>query len=111
MLTVETLKEYGANVDEGLGRCMGNKELYLRLVSSVPAEKSFDVLKESIESGDLNAAFEAAHALKGITGNLALVPLYEPIVEITELLRTRQEIDYTDLLSGILTKKEELGNI
>ena len=29
MLTVETLKEYGANVDEGLGRCMGNKELYL----------------------------------------------------------------------------------
>ena len=69
------------------------------------------MLKESIESGDLNAAFEAAHALKGITGNLALVPLYEPIVEITELLRARQEIDYTDLLSGILTKKEELGNI
>lgn len=59
----------------------------------------------------MNAAFEAAHALKGITGNLALVPLYEPIVEITELLRARQEIDYADLLSGILTKKEELGNI
>lgn len=111
MLTVDTLREYGANVDEGLGRCMGNKDLYLRLVSTIPSEKSFDDLKAGIESGDLSAAFEAAHALKGITGNLALTPLYEPIVEITELLRAKQEIDYIDILSGIMTKKEELGNL
>lgn len=111
MLSVEALREYGANVDEGLGRCMGNKDLYLRLVSTVPSEKSFGLLKDSLESGDLGAAFEAAHALKGITGNLALTPLYEPIVEITELLRARKDMDYTDILSDILLRKDELENI
>jgi HPt (histidine-containing phosphotransfer) domain-containing protein len=111
MLTIDALKEYGANVDEGLGRCMGKDELYLRLVSTIPSEKSFDNLKESIETGNLDAAFEAAHALKGITGNLALTPLYDPIVEITELLRARKEMDHTELLSTILERKEQLGNL
>jgi len=111
MLTIDTLKEYGANVEEGLGRCMGKEELYLRLISTIPSEKSFDLLKDSIEAGDLGAAFEAAHALKGITGNLALTPLYDPIVEITELLRARKEMDYTELLSTILDRKEKLGNL
>lgn len=111
MLTIDTLKEYGANVEEGLGRCMGKEELYLRLISTIPSEKSFDLLKDSIEAGDLGAAFEAAHALKGITGNLSLTPLYDPIVEITELLRARKEMDYTELLSTILDRKEQLGNL
>ena len=49
MLSVEALREYGANVDEGLGRCMGNKDLYLRLVSTVKNKKSFGFLKDSLE--------------------------------------------------------------
>ena len=39
MLTIDALKEYGANVDEGLGRCMGNEALYLKLVSTIPNEE------------------------------------------------------------------------
>ena len=34
-------------------------------------------------------AFEAAHALKGVLGNLALTPIYDPVSEMTELLRAR----------------------
>ncbi len=37
MMTIESLKEYGANVEEGLGRCMGNDALYLRLVATIPS--------------------------------------------------------------------------
>ena len=33
MLTIEKLKAYGANVDEGLSRCMNNETFYLRLVN------------------------------------------------------------------------------
>ena len=32
MLTVEKLKEYGADTGEGLNRCMNNEAFYLRLV-------------------------------------------------------------------------------
>ena len=109
MLTIEALKEYGAGVEEGLARCMGNEAFYLRLVSVIQNEKNFDTLKESLEAGNLDTAFEAAHALKGVTGNLALTPLYKPVFEITELLRAHTEMDYTQLLASLLKQRSELS--
>ena len=72
---------------------------------------TFDKLKNALETGDLENAFLAAHALKGVLGNLSLTPLYTKVVEITELLRNRTEMDYSALLADILTKKEELGKL
>lgn len=95
MLTVEQLKEYGANTEEGLGRCMNNEGFYLMLVGKVVQDQNFAALDEALKRNDLDAAFEAAHALKGATGNLALTPLYEPICEVTELLRKRTQMDYS----------------
>lgn len=111
MITIDALKEYGANVDEGLGRCMGNEALYLKLVSTIPNEEKFSKLMESLEANDLDSAFENAHALKGVTGNLALTPLYDPLVEITELLRSRTEMDYANLKEVINSEKEKLENL
>ena len=56
-------------------------------------------------------AFEAAHALKGVLGNLSLTPLYEPVQEITELLRNRTEMDYTPLLETILEQRKILEGL
>ena len=50
MLTVESLREYGANVDEGLQRCFGNEALYLKLAATVPSEKNFDKLNDAINA-------------------------------------------------------------
>ena len=108
MSTIDELKDYGANVDEGLARCMGNEALYLKLVGTIKSEANFDKLSSSITANDLDAAFDAAHALKGVTGNLALTPLYEPLVEITELLRARTEMDYSELLATILEQRDKL---
>ena len=94
-MTLDDLRAYGANVDEGLGRCMGNEEFYLRLVGMAKDEPGFDALEQAIAANDLDAAFEAAHSLKGVLANLALTPLLEPIEEITELLRAETQMDYS----------------
>ena len=108
MMTIDSLKEFGANVEEGMTRCMGNEALYLRLVATVPKEPTFNALDESLKAKDLDTAFEKAHALKGVTGNLSLTPLYQPIVEITEHLRARKDMDYEPLLSEILLQRDRL---
>ncbi len=108
MITTEQLREYGANVEEGLSRCMGNEALYLRLVATIPNEMNFAKLATSLAEGDLTQAFDAAHALKGVTGNLSLTPLYDPLVEITELLRGKTDTDYSALMETINGKKDEL---
>lgn len=107
-MTLDDLRAYGADVDTGLGRCMGMEPLYLRLVGSVKDEAAFDRLDSALAAGDLDAAFEAAHALKGVLANLALTPLMEPVYEITELLRSRTQTDYTPLLTTIKERREQL---
>ena len=108
MLTIEKLKELGANTDEGLTRCMNNEQFYFRLIGKAMSDNSFEKLKTAVETGDLDTAFELAHALKGVTGNLALTQLFEPISEMTELLRDRTKTDYSAYLDTIMTRKEAL---
>ena len=108
MLTIEQLKEFGANTAEGLERCMNNEAFYLRLVGMAAADANFERLPEAIASGDLGGALEAAHALKGVLANLSLTPILTPAVEITEMLRGRQQADYAPLLEEIRAQREAL---
>ncbi len=108
MITIGSLKAFGANTEEGLARCMGNEALYLKLVGVMLADKNFDKLKSAIEAENLDEAFEAAHALKGALGNLALTPLYEKAASLTEFLRNRAEADYGGLVSDLLASRDSL---
>ena len=108
MLTLDTLRAFGANVEEGLQRCVGMESLYLRLVDKAIRDPAFDELREVAEKGDLARGFELSHALKGVTANLALTPLAAPITEITELFRNKTVTDYRPLVSAILQKRDEL---
>lgn len=108
MITIEKLNDFGADTAEGLGRCCGNEALYLRLVNMIPDEDSFAALDAALKAGDLDRAFEAAHALKGVLGNLSLTPMYEKSCEITELLRARTQMDYTPLITELLSMRDTL---
>lgn len=111
MLSIDALKAFGADTGEGMARCLNNEAFYLRLVKKVLAEPSFDRLREAVEKNDLQEAFEAAHALKGVLGNLSLTPIYTPVSEMTELLRAKAEADYQGYVETILAKREELQAI
>ncbi|MCR4645961.1 MAG: Hpt domain-containing protein [Oscillospiraceae bacterium] len=99
MLTIEKLREYGADVDEGLARCMNMTDFYVSLVAKVLEDNRLPLLEKQIGEGNLDAAFETAHALKGMYANLSLTPLTKPVIEMTELLRNRTDTDYSALLS------------
>lgn len=111
MITIEALKEYGADTEKGLAMCMGNEALYLKLVGSVPKEPRFDELKNALEKKDYDAAFDAAHALKGVLGNLSLTPLYDKASVITEHLRSRTDMDYSGFVTELMDKKEALEKL
>ncbi|MDO4420651.1 MAG: Hpt domain-containing protein [Eubacteriales bacterium] len=109
MLTIEALKQLGCNTDDGLTRCMGNEAFYFKLIGRVVDDKNFQALEDAVAAKDLDAAFDAAHSLKGVLGNLALTPIYEPVYEITELLRERKDTDYSEYLKTISEKRSELS--
>ena len=108
MLTVETLRAYGANVDEALVRCMNNADFYLMLVGKAAEDRRLALLAEQISEKNLDAAFETAHALKGMYANLSLTPLTTPVSEMTELLRSRTDTDYSVLMTESAAQFEKL---
>jgi hypothetical protein len=108
MLTVDVLRAWGADTEDGLRRCLNNEAFYLRLVDKAVKDPSFDRLKEAVEGKDLEKGFEYAHALKGVMANLALTPILNPVMEITELLRARTNMDYTALITEILAQRDAL---
>ena len=109
MPTIEDLKNYGANTDEALSRLMGNESFYLALIPRIFEDENFEKLSSGIAEGDLGKAFDAAHSLKGVLGNLELTPILKPTVEITEHLRHTDNIDYAPYLEEILKQKEALA--
>jgi HPt (histidine-containing phosphotransfer) domain-containing protein len=108
MITIDNLAELGANVGEGVARCMGKEDFYLKLVNMVVADDGYERLKAAIEAHDLDEGFERAHALKGAVSNVSLTPLLEPISEMTELLRDRSDIDYSDLVNKMFEELDKL---
>ena len=105
-MNIEKLRELGANVDEGLERCMGMEDFYLEMIELGLSDDRFEALGKALEEGNLDDAFEDAHALKGVVGNLALTPLYETVSEITENLRAKVQTDYEVIYKKILSQRE-----
>lgn len=105
-MNIEKLRELGANVDEGLERCMGMEDFYLEMIELGLSDDRFEALGKALEEGNLDDAFEHAHALKGVVGNLALTPLYETVSEITENLRAKVQTDYEVIYKKILSQRE-----
>ena len=107
MVTTEALKNFGADTDEGITRCAGKEELYLKLVGRIREDAGFSDIKDALEKKDLDRAFESAHKLKGALANLSLGPLLDPVDRITESLRHREDRDYSSDLAEMEAKKKE----
>ena len=107
-MTIEQLKEFGADVETGLQRCVNNEEFYLSMITKAISDDSFDKLKAAIDAKDYDTAFEISHALKGVLTNLALLPIADPVTVMMEFLRHKTETDYDHLMEIVLEKHAEL---
>lgn len=81
------LKAAGMDVEDALARFMGNEALMLKFLLRFPQDTGFSQLKTALEEGNVKEAFEAAHTLKGVTGNLSLSGLFQPLSTLVEDLR------------------------
>lgn len=104
-------EKYGADINTAIDRFMGDEELYETCIKIFVADSNFIGLKKSIDAQNYTEAFEHAHALKGVSANLSLTPLYDKICVVVEALRADQ-YDYLDAqFCDIETSLNDLKNI
>lgn len=95
------LEELGVNIDETLERFVDNEDLYFRCLNKLVDDKNYDNMNLAIEKKDPQAAFDAAHALKGVTANLGLDKLFKEMRIITEVFRAGSLEYDTDNMSKL----------
>lgn len=110
-MTIDSLKACGADVEDGLQRCMGMEDFYLEMVELGLSDERFEALGRSLREKNLDEAFEMAHALKGVIGNLALTPLYDTLCDVTDHLRKKEDMDYAPAYDKLMEQREQIVNL
>ena len=83
----QTLENAGINYQEGVERFRGKSALYESLLAGLPQDNTFDALDKAMENRQYSDAFQAAHALKGLLGNLSVNALLEQLRPLVDALR------------------------
>lgn len=102
------LSKAGINASEGIARFGGNPEAYEKFLNRFPDEPHFQQLCTAIQQHETQAAFMAAHSLKGEVGNLSMNRLYEDLCPLVEELRAGSLETAAELLPPVLRDYEEI---
>lgn len=86
------LEEIGINVDEALERFSNIEDLFDSFLVKFLNYSEYNDLKEALENEQFEEAFKACHTMKGVVGNLSIIPLYKIVFEETELLRNGTDV-------------------
>ena len=100
------------DVSGTLERFGGAESLYGYCLAQFLNDPTLEDLRRALQSKEWDDAFTAAHALKGLAGNMGFVPLYHSLGELVVMIRSgrigeiepsfRQvEKNYRDITAGI----------
>ena len=84
---MEELSALGVDTNDAITRFMGNSELYEKMLKKFPKTVEDAPVIAYAQSEDYETATSNAHALKGVTGNLSLTPLYDRYTRIVDMYR------------------------
>lgn len=71
------LEGAGVNVEETLRRFMNNEMLMIKFLRKFVDDENMNKLRTLIADKHYNEVLPVAHTLKGVSGNLGLIKLYE----------------------------------
>ena len=109
LLNSLTLNE--TDISGVMQRFSGDEKLYMALLNSFKDDPTMDELENAIARKEWNEAFTAAHALKGLAGNMGFVPLFHETGELVMFIRegTISEIDIS--LKRVRNRYDDILNI
>jgi HPt (histidine-containing phosphotransfer) domain-containing protein len=91
------LLEVGMDLNSVLDRFMNNEGLYERFLVKFLEDSNFFELMKNIEAGNYEEAFFNAHTLKGVSANLGLTSIHNPLVSIVDELRDNKINDSSEV--------------
>lgn len=83
----QILKDAGIDVEGALNRFLNNEDLYMKFLMKFPEDKSFWNFCQAMQDSNCEYALKYAHTLKGLSGNLSIMTLYDLLYPCVNDLR------------------------
>lgn len=83
---------------DAMKRFDGDKAFFIRLAAKYPNDTSFADLEEALAKGNTEAAYHAAHTLKGVAGNLSFAQLFCLASATSDSLHSNRMDDACELM-------------
>jgi len=104
----EKLSAVGVNWVEVMERFVDDEELYESCLLAFMEDDSFSGLELSLLQKDYAAAFDYAHTLKSVAGNLGLSEFFKVICTLVEALRNNRYEAIENHCTAVFAEKEKL---
>lgn len=80
------LAPYGIDYEDAMERMGGSEDFYKQLAMKYLNDSNFVDLVAAMEMKDFDAGYKAAHALKGVSGNLSFPDLFKASAAVSDAL-------------------------
>ena len=112
-MTVKEFYETTSGDYQSALNTMMNDDFIKRMLAKFLQNNAVNDLLEAYGSKDYEKVFVTAHTLKGVTGNLALISLYNKVIPIVEATRNANgsvniDSEVNDFKNAYLQLKEQL---
>ena len=91
---LEELQKLNVDVEISLERFLGNADMYIGFIKEFPSDKSIYTIENYLDEEKWEHAFEIAHTLKGVTGNLGMTTMFE---DFSKMCVAYRKNDYTEM--------------
>jgi HPt (histidine-containing phosphotransfer) domain-containing protein len=105
---LKNLQNNNIDTQSALERFLDNKEMYIKFIKQFSFDPSFNQIEEYITDKNWEQAFELAHSLKGVTGNLGMTALFDAFSKISVAYRNK---NYSEMERLYFETKKEYINI
>lgn len=102
MTVQEFYDEVGGDYNDIMSR-LRTEDRIKKFAGMFTRDESYNMLTKSIQDGDTEEAFRAAHTMKGMCQNMAFTRLYQSSHEITEILR-RKDLEGARKMLDVVTE-------
>lgn len=82
------LRNAGVDLDGSITRFSGNQALYERFLNKFTEDTVYSSVVKAFQEKDYEAAASSVHTLKGMSGNLGIIPLYQACSNTMDYLRS-----------------------
>lgn len=98
------------DVQGALRRFSGDEKLYFSCLEMFLKDPTLDELNSAIAEQSWDEAFTAAHALKGLAGNMGFIPLMHATGQLVVLIRGGRIKEIDDCMGQVNSKYRDIAD-